>query len=698
MAQYAGLHIRAVDPAQQLAAAEPGIEQWARTAGLRRYRMRFTRNDRWQVDHGPLLAITTDTREPVFLRPASSPKPSVGPHSAYRWTDADCTDRPLKQQLMQRLGHSAFALLPPADPSTTRLFAFFRSVGANAAHGIRGAGMATVGASAALVMLTVLLGSIPITAKELTRPDQLLLTGTVLCLFTAWVCLDRTALTMFARARADLLPKIAAASWERLLSIRPASLRSAPASQVAERVFAPQALLQAFDIDSLHSAASSLIWVPAALALWLIWPTEPQSMSIAALLLPGVLLVASLAMAFSDRTLHQRLRARQQTQRQLLLDLLRGIGPLRAIDATSELASRWQAAFAQHLQLEHQLRRNTRLGKVFQNNWPLLACVCVLGWAGLPTTTVEGAGLESSRVMPAALTWLAVLLGTSAVVAAGIKLAENMGLIGAARNLLAMPVATTNPTHDLPPPSGHIDVRDVRFEYSELAAPVLDGVSLSINPGDVVALVGASGSGKSTLLRLIAGLDQASGGQICYGETLLSPDNAQAIRPWIGLVTQEDQTTPTTIRHNIAGRSARDLAAVWHAAKLAGIDQEIAAMPMNMQTIVDEHVVSSGQKQRLFIAARLLRQPRILLLDESTSVLHESLQAQLFENIRALGLTCVFATHRASAVKHADKAYLFDSGRVVASGGLDDLHAAAPQLGLSDDGADSGGTKHAESH
>jgi ATP-binding cassette subfamily B protein RaxB len=138
----------------------------------------------------------------------------------------------------------------------------------------------------------------------------------------------------------------------------------------------------------------------------------------------------------------------------------------------------------------------------------------------------------------------------------------------------------------------------------------------------------------------------------------------------VGAVLQDDQLeVAMSIRGHIAGANTPyTLAEIREAARLAMLEADIDAMPMGIQSIVDSDKVSTGQKQRILIARRLLRRPDLLILDEATNALPEGMQEKLLSNLRKLGMACLLVSHRASAIAAADRVYLMDDGRMVWSG------------------------------
>lgn len=177
--------------------------------------------------------------------------------------------------------------------------------------------------------------------------------------------------------------------------------------------------------------------------------------------------------------------------------------------------------------------------------------------------------------------------------------------------------------------TGALEISHVSFGYSPNGPLVLDDVSVRVDPGKFVAITGPSGCGKSTLMNLILGFDRPSGGVILYDERNLDTLDHAAVRRQIGVVRQSGRLLAGSIFENLIGMHDGTLEDAWAAADLAGIGDDIRALPMGMHTIINEGspTFSGGQIQRLMVARSLIGRPRLLLLDEATSALDNITQS-----------------------------------------------------------------------
>lgn len=222
-----------------------------------------------------------------------------------------------------------------------------------------------------------------------------------------------------------------------------------------------------------------------------------------------------------------------------------------------------------------------------------------------------------------------------------------------------------------------IEFKDVYFSYKTRDFPVLNGLNISIKPGQFVALVGATGCGKSTIISLIERFYDSDSGSIFYGSQNINDLNVKAYRSNISLVAQESTLYEGTIRENVAVSVDASLAteeAIHAACKDAQIHEFVSSLPDGYSTTLGPKGVSlsGGQRQRLALARALLRKPRVLLLDEATSSLDSESEKLVQEAIeRAAGegeRTIIAVAHRLATIQKADVIFVLGSGKVLEQG------------------------------
>ena len=220
--------------------------------------------------------------------------------------------------------------------------------------------------------------------------------------------------------------------------------------------------------------------------------------------------------------------------------------------------------------------------------------------------------------------------------------------------------------------TGAVAMHQTAFHYpTRKGISVLQGLNLSVEPGQTVALVGHSGCGKSTCIQLLERFYDPDSGSVLMDGQDIRAFNVDSMRSHLAIVSQEPCLFDTTIAENIAyGDNGRvvPLADIIDAAKKANIHSFIQALPLGYQTDVGQRgtQLSGGQKQRIAIARALLRNPKILLLDEATSALDsESEQVvQLALDEARQGRTCITIAHRLSTIRNADHIFVLNHGRV----------------------------------
>lgn len=218
------------------------------------------------------------------------------------------------------------------------------------------------------------------------------------------------------------------------------------------------------------------------------------------------------------------------------------------------------------------------------------------------------------------------------------------------------------------PDEARIEVENLGYRYADGEPWVMKGLSLTIEPGESVAIVGASGCGKTTLVKLMLGLLKPNEGTIKIGGQDIQKAGPKNIRTMVGAVMQDDQLFGGSIADNISFfDQAVDQAKVERAAKLAAIHDEIIAMPMGYHSLIGDmgSSLSGGQKQRVILARALYREPKLLFLDEATSHLDVINEHLVNEAVKQLAITKVIVAHRPETIASADRVLVVHAGKIV---------------------------------
>jgi ATP-binding cassette subfamily B protein len=239
-------------------------------------------------------------------------------------------------------------------------------------------------------------------------------------------------------------------------------------------------------------------------------------------------------------------------------------------------------------------------------------------------------------------------------------------------------VADKSNARALPPIQGRVKFENVTFRYFGSAEPVLSRVSFDAQPGQTIALLGATGSGKTTIINLIPRFYDASEGRVTIDGNDVRDVKLDSLRSQIGIVLQDTTLFSGTIRDNIAfGRPAATMEQVIAAARAAEAHDFIGDFPDGYNTLVGERgaTLSGGQKQRVAIARALLLDPRILILDDSTSSVDLATEYRIQKALDTLmkGRTSFVIAQRISTVLNADQILVMEKGEIVARGKHEEL-------------------------
>lgn len=225
---------------------------------------------------------------------------------------------------------------------------------------------------------------------------------------------------------------------------------------------------------------------------------------------------------------------------------------------------------------------------------------------------------------------------------------------------------------------GQIVFDNVNFTYPDTGIEALKNISFTVNPGELVAVIGRTGSGKSTLANLLMRMYDVTGGEIRIDNTPLKHLNLEGYRSQIGFVPQEVFLFSDTIANNIAfSAETLDMPAVEQAAKDAAVYYNIMELDQQFSTLIGERGVtlSGGQKQRVSIARAIIKQPQILIFDDCLSAVDTRTEEQILGNLGRImkGKTSIIIAHRISTIRSADKILVMDEGRIAEQGNHQEL-------------------------
>ncbi len=364
-----------------------------------------------------------------------------------------------------------------------------------------------------------------------------------------------------------------------------------------------------------------------------------------------------------------------QVKQAVLVEALSGLETIKALGAAAVVRRRWQEA------VTHQARvaMQTRLLGALATHWTQLvfmvsqvAVVTVGVFLAAKGQVGTGAIVAGSILCGRAIQPLAQLAQLL------LRLNQVLASYRAIDRVMKMPrehppglVRTAHASL-----RGSIELRDVGFRYADQATKVLDNVSLRIEPGERVAIIGRVGSGKTTLVKLLLGLHAPTEGTLLVGGHDIRQIDPADLRRNVGSVLQDLWLMSGTLRQNIAlGADRPGDAEVLRAAGIAGVDEFAAQHPQGYQMRVGEagEGLSGGQRQAVALARALIGEPAILLLDEPTSAMDPAAERALLQRLALAtqGKTLVVVTHKPSMLDLVDRIIVLERGKVVANGPKD---------------------------
>ncbi len=634
------------------------VEDIASASGLRCRRVSL-QGEWWQYESGELLAFLDE--QPVALLPHKGRYLLYDPNTQTRIR--------LTEQLAQRIAGAAYRFYPAMPAQRIGGFDLLRFGLKQCGHDIRlllliGVAVGLLALIPPLLMAVVFDQVVPYAER-----DRLLqMAGILLVCAICAAGLEYVRNLLALRITSRMHEGVESAVMDRVLRLPLAFFRTQTAGNLAERVLG---LTRVREVVSSAFVASVLGGLFAIINLGLLFYYHAPLAWWIVLGMGLYLLIIGLGW----RAQLRYRRAVTQVEGKLsgkVFQFITGLPKLRANGGEGRAFSIWAQHFAEQRTLAY------KAGLIAKWQTTLNSVVPVLAIMGLLIGIVS---YLPDKAMP---TGVFVAFNAAFV---------NM-LFGLLQITMAMsmvmqvwpyaervkPILTTLPEADqqrLDPGelSGRVEMTGVSFRYHSDVPLVLKDISLKINSGEFVALVGPSGSGKSSLLRLLLGFDEPNNGSVAFDDIDLKDLDTTRVRQNMGVVIQNSAVTPGSILTNIIGSQQLSIDDAWEAARLVGLENDIKDMPMGMHTVVPEGggTFSGGQRQRLIIARALVNRPRILLLDEATSALDNKTQAIVSESLEKIKATRIVVAHRLSTIRNADRIIVLEQGEIRESGSYEEL-------------------------
>lgn len=641
---------------------------------VRARQVRLSADEKWWLgDSGAMLGFRREDNGPVALLPGKSGRYGAVDPATGRRTRVNAD----RARELKRTAWCFYRPLPDVAPVgvVNLLRTAGKSMGTDLLRVIG------IGLFDSLLMLTpgIAIGWFVNSVLPGASVDLLLQTVLVLVgLALAGGLLQMLRGTAMMRVEGRFGALVSAAVWDRVLTLPQSFFSKFTSGDLATRMTVFQTLRNLISGLVASALLSSLFLFPAMGLLFfynvaLAWTS--LGVGLAALAVSAVL--GGLQIASQRR--------RFEVSRRLSGDMFQfisGVNKLRSVGAERSAFATWARSYRE-LQLSVM-----RIGKLNEHLAAFGATLPALAGAALFAVAL-GQGFGQSGLGDFLTVYAIAMVFFSSINQLGVSFYEIASILPGYEQLepvLSEPVDKRTTGAEPVELQGDVRFDHVSFSYTEDGPMTLNDVSIHARPGEFIALVGRSASGKSTLLRLGLGSEEPLTGTVFYDNRDMATLDRRSVRRQIGLVLQDANLQPGTILDNIIGISS-DLTIddAWRAARLAALEEDIRAMPMGMHTPVAGGFanLSGGQIQRIRIAAALVRNPRVVFLDEATSWLDNRNQEKVMEGIRSLAATRIVTAHRLSTIRTADRIYVMEGGRVVQQGRYEELMAAdGPFLNL----------------
>ncbi|MFJ9976619.1 NHLP bacteriocin export ABC transporter permease/ATPase subunit [Streptomyces cyaneofuscatus] len=663
VAEAAGITL--TEPPKGAAGESDRIGAVERIALGSRVRTRAVRLDGawWRNDAGPLVGQRAKSGAPVALLWRRGRYEAVNPATGSRIrVDEDNAEDFAERAVM------FYRPLPEKPMRTARLLLFSLRGTRTDLRNLLISGLVTVGLGALVPIATgqVLGTFVPRAQTDLIAQVCLVLMITSVVGATFMLLQSLTLLRMEGRIESTLQPAV----WDRLLRLPTKFFTERSTGELASAAMGISAIRRVLaGVGPVAVQAGTVGAVNLGLLLF-----HSVPLALAAIGMLVVIAAVFLTLGLWQLRWQRRLVKLNNRLNNQAFQTLRGLPKLRVAAAESFAYAAWAREFARSREMHQRAGRIRNITTVLDSVYlPLCSLIMFMLLAGPARGTMSaGAFLTFSTSVTMLLTSVTQLTGALVSAAAALPMFEQVRPVlvevPEVRSASARPGVL----------SGGIEARKLSFRYAEGAPLVLDDVSLEIRPGEFVAVVGPSGCGKSTLLRLLIGFDRPESGSVLYDGQDLAALDQSAVRRQCGVVLQNAQPLTGSIMDCICGTESFTQEEAWEAAEMAGLAEDIRRMPMGLHTMIaGGGAISGGQRQRLMIAAALIRRPRILFFDEATSALDNETQRTVIESTQRLDATRLVIAHRLSTVMDADRVIVMAKGRIVEQGPPGELLARA---------------------
>jgi len=464
--------------------------------------------------------------------------------------------------------------------------------------------------------------------------------------------------------------KLQSAVWDRILSLKVPFFNKYDAGNLAERSLGIEkirSILSANVMSALVAAIFSIFY----LALMFYYDIK---LTILALLLGVVvagftLIISKLAYKHVAGTM--RLQAIISG---FMMMMMGGVKKVRMTASEDKVFNIWADKFSQQKKHYANKQKLIIVASVFTYGFPILATLLIYIRI-YDLLTLPGSNFSIGDFIAfnsAYLSFQGALISAFMVTVPVMSIKPTLELL---RPLLEAETEDYDDKKDVGKLTGKIEISNLHFRYKDMEGLILKDLSLTIEEGQFVAIVGGSGSGKSTLFRVLLGFEEYERGTILFNGMDMKELDIRTIRDQTGVVLQNGKIMEGTVLYNIIGTSNYTEEEAWEAAKMAGCDEEIEELEDKMNTYLPAGggTLSGGQQQRIVIARAMIKKPKLILFDEATSALDNDTQKTVTDNLDELKSTKVVIAHRLSTIRDADMIVVLEKGEIMEKGNYDTL-------------------------
>ncbi|MEM7425830.1 MAG: type I secretion system permease/ATPase [Pseudomonadota bacterium] len=498
-----------------------------------------------------------------------------------------------------------------------------------------------------------------------------LATGVVIALFVDFLLKQLRSLVLDQTGRrVDM--KVASTLFEHALDLKMGARRG-PAGYVANQIREFETVRDFFTSSS-FVALTDLLFI--GLFIFVLWVIVGPIAFVPLAAVPLVIIATLFIQIPLGRTVKDS-QAELARRHSILIEGLVGIEAIKAVGGEGVMQRRWESAVAASARASSWTRVWSSIAIYFTATVQQAVSVVMIVWGVylVATGDITVGGLIAANILGGR-----VLAPLGNIAQTLVRAQQAMGAMTGLNAFMKLPGERHNALQGGEQVrDGEIEFRNVNFTYEGASAPALDDVSFRVLPGERVGIIGKVGSGKTTIGKMMAGFYEPDDGALLVDGVEIRRFHPADLRSGVGFLSQDPELFAGSIRDNIVlGNPGAGEQEVASAARLAGVDTFTAASPEGLAREVGERgrALSGGQRQAVALARMLIRQPRVLFLDEPSNAMDTSTEGVLIERLGSLRggtQTLIVCTHRHSMLRLVDRLIVIDEGRIVADGPADEV-------------------------